>query len=59
MQSKKERKSINKSPSTKLSVYSAVICSTLTEEKVGFSGEWSRCKFLAFIETNCLENWTK
>ena len=26
-------------PSTKLSVWSAVICSTLTEESVGFSGE--------------------
>ena len=31
-----------KAPSTKLSVFSAVICRTLTEEIVAFSGEWKQ-----------------
>ena len=34
------------SPSTKLSVCNAVIFSTLTEELVGYSGEWSKCLFI-------------
>ena len=42
-------------PSTKLSVRSAVICSTLTEDIVAFSGEWDdgQCSLVRVASQSC------
>ena len=41
-------------PSTKLPVFSAVICSTLTKDILAFSGEWTK-QWLQDISVMCVK----